>query len=84
MYRDPIRIIGRTSRIGGVPATRLANARGSWRNALVVDKVMRLLGSNHETDLAVGPLGDEAKWLCPSLQHGRMVPFPSTMRGKTR
>jgi hypothetical protein len=82
MYRAPIRIIGRTSRIGGVPATRLVNPRG-WGKPLVVDKVMRVLGSHHETDLAVGPLGDEAEWLCPSLQHGRMVPLPSEMIGKT-
>ena len=59
MDRDPSRILGRASRIGGVlPATSLANARG-WGKALVVEKVMRVLKPHHESDVPVGPISDE-------------------------
>src|SRR5579862_271330 len=53
-----------------IPATRLAKPRG-WGKALVVEKVVRMLESHHETDSAVEPISDEAAEVAVPIYPGR-------------
>jgi len=69
--------------LASIPATRLAEARGRGK-ALVVEKVVRMPESHHETDSAVGPISGEAPEVAVPISPGREnAPFPGTMIRET-
>ena len=69
MYRDPIRGIGAHLGLASIPATRLAKLTEG--KALVVEKVVRMPESHHETGSAVGPISGEAPEVAVPISPGR-------------